>query len=92
MVDPEAENGVVGHQAMPTDPIDEGAKGEPFGIDVQGEDAELVGLDLGGKGAESGDEELVFPFLACLGCLGCPLTDCFHVFGLLLPSLAPTVG
>jgi len=40
---------------MPTDPIDEGAEGKAFGVDVQGEDAELVGLDLGGKGSESRD-------------------------------------
>ena len=77
---------------MPTDPIDERAEGKAFGVDVQGEDAELFGLDLGGKGSESRDEELVFPLLACLGCLGCPLTDCFHVFGFVFPSLATSVG
>ena len=91
MVDPEAEDGVVGHQAMLADSIGEGAEGEAFGVDVQDEDAELVGLDLGGKGAESVDEELVFPFPDCLGCLGCPLATGFHVSPIFFPPLAALV-
>ena len=92
MVDPDPEDGVVGHEAMTTDPVDEGTEGKALGVDVLDEDAELVGLDLGGKGAESVDEQLVFSFPDCLGCLGCPLTTGFHVSPIFFPPLAALVG